>query len=56
MTCKIIFTTPFYCAYGASRFASSVVTTRGYKADDCSYATYIFPHDLPPSPHLLPDD
>jgi hypothetical protein len=39
-----------------SCFASSVVTPRGYKAGGSSYATYIFPDDLPPSPRLLPYD
>jgi hypothetical protein len=38
---------PFYCA-------SSVITPWGYKAGDHSCATYIIPHDLPPSSHFLP--
>jgi hypothetical protein len=56
MTRKIIFTVPFTVPTEPSCFASSVVTQRGYKAGDRSYATYIFPYDLPLSPHLLPDD
>jgi hypothetical protein len=47
---KIIFTMPAEL----SRFASSVATPRGYKAGSCSCAAYISPHDLPPSPRLLP--
>jgi hypothetical protein len=39
-----------------SRFASSVVTLRGYKTGARSYATYIFLHNLPPSLHRLPHD
>jgi hypothetical protein len=31
-----------------SRFASSVITPRGYKTGDRSCATYILPYDLPP--------
>jgi acyl-CoA hydrolase len=37
-----------------SRFASSIVTLRSYKAGGRSCATYIFPHDIPPLLHLLP--
>jgi hypothetical protein len=37
-----------------NRFTSSVVTPWGYKAGGRSYATYIFPHDLPLSLRLLP--
>jgi hypothetical protein len=47
MTHKIVFTSPFYRAAEPSRFASSVITPRGYKVGRRSYATYIFPHDIP---------
>jgi hypothetical protein len=56
MTHKIVFTSPFYRAAEPSRFASSVITPRGYKVGRRSYATYIFPHDIPPFLCLLPYD
>jgi hypothetical protein len=52
MTRKIVFT----ASVEPSRFASSVVTPRGYKTSGRSYAIYIFPHDLPPSLRLLSYD
>jgi hypothetical protein len=54
MMCKIIFTVPFYVPAKPIRFASLVVTPRGYKVGGHSYTTYIFPLDLPPSLCLLP--
>jgi hypothetical protein len=45
-----LFTTPME----PSHFASSVITPQGYKAGGHSYATYLFPHDLPLSPCFLP--
>jgi hypothetical protein len=51
---KIIFTVPFTAPTEPSRFASSVVAPRGYKGGGSSCATYIFPHDPPLSPRLLP--
>jgi hypothetical protein len=54
MTHKIILLRFFTVPVEPSSFASSVVTPWGYKAGGFSYATYNFPHDLPPSLHLLP--
>jgi hypothetical protein len=50
----IVFTAPFCYACGVQPFASSIVTPQGYKAGGHSYATYIFPHDLPWSLCPLP--
>jgi hypothetical protein len=47
------------CLYTAPvetrHFATLVTTPQGYKASSHSCTTYIFSHDLPPSPHLLPN-
>jgi hypothetical protein len=51
---KLIFPAPYMAPAEPSRFASSVIAPRGYNAGSSSYATYIFPHDLPLSHHLLP--
>jgi hypothetical protein len=51
---KLVFPTPYMVPAEPSRFASSVITPRGYNAGSSSCATYIFPHDLPLSPNLLP--
>jgi hypothetical protein len=53
MMCKIIFTAPFFVPVERSRFASFVVTPRGYKAGGLSCATYISAYDLPQSLHLF---
>jgi hypothetical protein len=50
MTHKLVFTAPMELG----RFASSVITPRGYTAGGGSCATYIFPHNLPLSPRFLP--
>jgi hypothetical protein len=39
-----------------SRFATMLVTTRGYKVGGRSCTTYILSHDLSSSPRLLPYD
>jgi hypothetical protein len=54
MTRKIVLLCFFTVPTEASRFASSYDASWGYKASSRSCATYILPHDLPPSPHLLP--
>jgi hypothetical protein len=53
---KLMFTVPFYCARGAQLLCPSVATPWGYKAGGPFCTTYIFPHDLLPSPCLLPHD
>jgi hypothetical protein len=53
---KIILLCLFTTHAEPNHFASSVVRTQSYKAGGHSYATYIIPHDLPPSLRLLPYD
>jgi hypothetical protein len=55
MTRKIILLRLFTAPMEPNHFAYLVVTPRGYKAGNHSYASYIFPHYLPPSPRLLPN-
>jgi hypothetical protein len=37
-----------------THFASSIITPQGYKDGGRSYATYVFPHNFPPSHRFLP--
>jgi hypothetical protein len=46
---KLIFIAPFYCACGARP-----LYLLGYKVGGLFCATYIFLHDLLPSPHFFP--
>jgi hypothetical protein len=53
VTRKVIFTMPFYLTCGAQPLCLGYYNV-GYKVGGRSCATYIFLHDLPPSPRLHP--
>jgi hypothetical protein len=54
VTRKLILIRTFIVHAEPSRIASSIATPWGYKDGGCSDATYILPHDLPPSPASFP--